>query len=102
MVHPLKAATTFDCDGCGHHASFHKMDNPQDDEVVRRWEQMRIDESHDNTAGGHTRRRTPEEEQVAPKRRRIMNKSQAGRTVLKSHDTNRKSIRGKEIQEILE
>lgn len=37
MVHPLKAATSFDCDGCGHHASFHSMENHQDDEVVRRW-----------------------------------------------------------------
>ncbi|MCJ1469090.1 hypothetical protein MMC07_007723 [Pseudocyphellaria aurata] len=106
MVHPLKAATTFDCDGCGHHASFHKMDNPQDDEVVRRWEQMRtaVDESHDNAAIGvaDKRPRTPDEEQVVPKRRRIMNKSQAGRSVLKPHDTNRRSTREKEIQEILE
>ncbi|KAL8665872.1 MAG: hypothetical protein Q9168_007616, partial [Polycauliona sp. 1 TL-2023] len=37
MIHPLKASTSFECDGCGHHASFHKMDNQQDDETVRRW-----------------------------------------------------------------
>ncbi|KAL8682032.1 MAG: hypothetical protein Q9186_001908 [Xanthomendoza sp. 1 TL-2023] len=37
MIHPLKASTSFECDGCGHHASFHKMDNHQDDETVRRW-----------------------------------------------------------------
>ncbi|KAL8883667.1 MAG: hypothetical protein Q9215_008101 [Flavoplaca cf. flavocitrina] len=41
MIHPLKASTSFECDGCGHHASFHKMDNHQDDETVRRW---RLDE----------------------------------------------------------
>ena len=37
MIHPLKAATSFDCDGCGHHASFHKMNNQMDEEIVRRW-----------------------------------------------------------------
>lgn len=37
MIHPLKASTSFECDGCGHHASFHKMDNHQDDETVRQW-----------------------------------------------------------------
>lgn len=37
MLHPLKGATSFECDGCGHHASFHKMDNQQDEETERRW-----------------------------------------------------------------
>lgn len=37
MVHPLKAATSFECDGCGHHASFHKLDNPEDEESVGNW-----------------------------------------------------------------
>ncbi|KAL9582491.1 MAG: hypothetical protein Q9212_003263 [Teloschistes hypoglaucus] len=37
MIHPLKAATSFECDGCGHHASFHKMDNRQDEEYERQW-----------------------------------------------------------------
>lgn len=35
MVHPLKAATTFDCDGCGHHASFHKFASPEEEEIIR-------------------------------------------------------------------
>lgn len=39
MIHPLKAATSFDCDGCGHHASFHRMQNPEDEEIARRWKQ---------------------------------------------------------------
>lgn len=25
MLNPLQAASTFTCDGCGHHASFHEM-----------------------------------------------------------------------------
>ena len=37
MIHPVKATTSFECDGCGHHASFHKMENTADDEVVKRW-----------------------------------------------------------------
>lgn len=39
MIHPLKAASSFDCDGCGHHASFHRMQNPEDEEAARRWKQ---------------------------------------------------------------
>ncbi|KAF3910750.1 hypothetical protein ABW21_db0209820 [Orbilia brochopaga] len=31
MVHPLKATSSFDCDGCGHHASFHKMKSHEDE-----------------------------------------------------------------------
>lgn len=87
MVHPLKAATTFDCDGCGHHASFHKMDNKQDDEVMRRWEQknMTAEERHDNapTRPGLIRLRSPDVQEVVPKRRRIAYKGQAEQTVSK-------------------
>ncbi|KAL8865934.1 MAG: hypothetical protein Q9174_006600 [Haloplaca sp. 1 TL-2023] len=37
MLHPLKGATSFECDGCGHHASFHKKENREDEEIERRW-----------------------------------------------------------------
>jgi len=37
MTHPLHAATSFECDGCGHHASFHMLVNKDEDEVVARW-----------------------------------------------------------------
>ncbi|MDI1485546.1 MAG: hypothetical protein OHK93_000684 [Ramalina farinacea] len=37
MIHPLKAATSFECDGCGHHASFHRMANEGEEAVVRGW-----------------------------------------------------------------
>jgi hypothetical protein len=30
-------STSFECDGCNHHASFHSMDNPADNEVIKRW-----------------------------------------------------------------
>ncbi|RPA98578.1 hypothetical protein L873DRAFT_1686961 [Choiromyces venosus 120613-1] len=35
MLNPLQAASSFACDGCGHHASFHNLKNPgEDDEVL--------------------------------------------------------------------
>lgn len=37
MAHPLKADASFDCDGCGHHASFHDLENRREEEIVRRW-----------------------------------------------------------------
>ncbi|KAF2840242.1 hypothetical protein M501DRAFT_952394, partial [Patellaria atrata CBS 101060] len=38
MLHPLKVSTSFECDGCGHHASFHSMENKNEDEIVKRWQ----------------------------------------------------------------
>ncbi|KAF2735334.1 hypothetical protein EJ04DRAFT_576267 [Polyplosphaeria fusca] len=38
MLHPLKSASSYECDGCGHHASFHSMENKTDDEIRKRWE----------------------------------------------------------------
>lgn len=63
MVHPLKAATSFDCDGCGHHASFHQMENPAEEEAARRWKAQAEREEKDKRDAD-----TP-----APKRRRITN-----------------------------
>ncbi|KAL8917551.1 MAG: hypothetical protein Q9172_005807 [Xanthocarpia lactea] len=37
MIHPLKVSTSFECDGCGHHASFHKMANYADSAVEKNW-----------------------------------------------------------------
>lgn len=63
MVHPLKAATSFDCDGCGHHASFHQMENPAEEEAASRWRaQAEREEKNKRDEGSPT-----------PKRRRITN-----------------------------
>lgn len=32
MLNPLQAASSFACDGCGHHASFHNLRNPNEEE----------------------------------------------------------------------
>ena len=80
MIHPLKAATSFECDGCGHHASFHKMDNAIDEETVRRWKDIETerDQDHERIAGliDMVGKATQLE---APKRRRIENLSASGR-----------------------
>jgi hypothetical protein len=34
---PLQAATSFECDGCGHHASYHNLDNPSEDAILAKW-----------------------------------------------------------------
>lgn len=31
MLNPLQAASSFACDGCGHHASFHNLRNPSEE-----------------------------------------------------------------------
>lgn len=33
-----QAATSFECDGCQHHASFHSLENPNEDAVLKKWE----------------------------------------------------------------
>ncbi|PWW76614.1 hypothetical protein C7212DRAFT_80038, partial [Tuber magnatum] len=32
MLNPLQAASSFACDGCGHHASFHNLRNPGEED----------------------------------------------------------------------
>ncbi|KAF2110698.1 hypothetical protein BDV96DRAFT_198463 [Lophiotrema nucula] len=38
MLHPLKSSSSYECDGCSHHASFHSMENKTEDEIQKRWE----------------------------------------------------------------
>ncbi|KAH7384666.1 hypothetical protein BKA66DRAFT_462634 [Pyrenochaeta sp. MPI-SDFR-AT-0127] len=38
MLHPLKSSSSYECDGCSHHASFHSMENKAEDEIRKRWE----------------------------------------------------------------
>ena len=35
MLHPLKLSSSFECDGCGHHASFHQMRSKTEDETTK-------------------------------------------------------------------
>jgi hypothetical protein len=79
MVHPLKAASSFECDGCGHHASFHKMDNQKEEEITRRWKVEEAEKARGEKANGGRQRLLTygdvvgglENEGQAVKRRRI-------------------------------
>ncbi|TKA52030.1 hypothetical protein B0A55_12741, partial [Friedmanniomyces simplex] len=52
------AATSFECDGCGHHASFHSLENPSEDAVLRKWAQQEGDEKgHQAAAATTTKKR---------------------------------------------
>ncbi|KXS96381.1 hypothetical protein AC578_8447 [Pseudocercospora eumusae] len=58
MLHPVKAATSFDCDGCNHHASFHSLENTAEDAVLKKWsEQEAQDAITDATEGATNRKR---------------------------------------------
>ncbi|KAJ4989510.1 hypothetical protein SVAN01_05045 [Stagonosporopsis vannaccii] len=45
MLHPLKSSSSYECDGCNHHASFHSMENKAEDEIRRKWEQEAKDKA---------------------------------------------------------
>lgn len=32
-------STSFECDGCSHHASFHNMENLHDNDIIKRWKE---------------------------------------------------------------
>ena len=70
MIHPMKASTSFDCDGCGHHASYHRMQNEQEEEIAKRWKE---EEEAKARQVESERWRSVEEvmEELAPKRKRI-------------------------------
>ncbi|KAK0287474.1 hypothetical protein LTR91_001774 [Friedmanniomyces endolithicus] len=54
MLHPVKAATSFECDGCSHHASFHSLENPNEDAVLRKWAQQEADDEEQQAAAATT------------------------------------------------
>ncbi|CAK1357341.1 hypothetical protein CB0940_07910 [Cercospora beticola] len=62
MLHPVKAATSFDCDGCGHHASFHSLENVAEDAILKKWTTEQGSARGDVTAsdGSKKRRRIAE------------------------------------------
>lgn len=40
LTFPHQAATSFECDGCAHHASFHSMESPADEATVAKWNEL--------------------------------------------------------------
>lgn len=72
MIHPLKAASSFDCDGCGHHASFHRMESKEEEEIARRWKAEEMAKEVQLVEREAEQKRLQEIfENAGPKRRRI-------------------------------
>ncbi|KAF3006570.1 hypothetical protein E8E13_006642 [Curvularia kusanoi] len=46
MLHPMKSSSSYECDGCNHHASFHSMENKAEDEIRKKWEQEAKDKAN--------------------------------------------------------
>ncbi|KAF2435708.1 hypothetical protein EJ08DRAFT_603671 [Tothia fuscella] len=57
MIHPLKVSTSFECDGCQHHASFHNMENQSDDAIVKRWQAAELEKQQDSNGENGARKR---------------------------------------------
>ena len=49
-----QAATSFECDGCGHHASFHSLENVEEDAILKKWSEQ---ETQPEERGKQKRRR---------------------------------------------
>ena len=77
MIHPMKASTSFDCDGCGHHASYHRLQNEQEEETAKRW---KVEQAEKTKEIQRRQWRSVEEvmEELAPKRKRIAAPPQYG------------------------
>ncbi|KAF2091668.1 hypothetical protein K490DRAFT_61100 [Saccharata proteae CBS 121410] len=86
MVHPLKASksstvrtgtgnvtvsTSFECDGCSHHASFHNMSNAVDDAVVAAWaekaRQQQQQQEQERSAASRSNKRPRRAIEAAPR-----------------------------------
>ena len=70
MIHPVKAATSYECDGCSHHASYHKMENKVEDGSNARWPV--VDDTFKQGSSDLPFRLDDEVQEVLPKRRRLI------------------------------
>ncbi|KAK5115308.1 hypothetical protein LTR62_001508 [Meristemomyces frigidus] len=68
MLHPVKAATSFECDGCNHHASFHLLENPTEDTVLKKWAEQEVRErdSQATVTNGSKKRKALTQAVAAP------------------------------------
>lgn len=56
MLNPLQAASSFACDGCGHHASFHTLKNAEEEGENFAVEQMNAVHARGATIGAARKR----------------------------------------------
>ena len=65
----VQSFTTFECDGCAHHASFHSLENKAEDEIRKRWEmeqRQKEAEARANKVVGRPKKRARQIERVEP------------------------------------
>ena len=65
MVHPDIAGNSFQCDGCGHHASFHELRGDSDRVYLSRWTR------EDGTFDQQAYEADEEVQEILAKRRRL-------------------------------
>lgn len=44
-----QSSSSYECDGCNHHASFHNMENKAEDEIRKKWEQEAKDRAEQDS-----------------------------------------------------
>ena len=90
MIHPVKAATSFECDGCSHHASFHKMENKEEDELLSKWRTVEASKGHEMSV-------TISDDEMTtapvPKRRRLGTVREQDNSVITSRKVRRSLLR---------
>lgn len=52
-----KAASSFECDGCGHHASFHSLENAAEDAIRQKWSEEEAQAKEQQAAVGANKKR---------------------------------------------
>jgi MinD superfamily P-loop ATPase len=53
----LQAASSFECDGCGHHASYHALENPAEDKILQKWSEQEAEVKQQQAAVGASKKR---------------------------------------------
>lgn len=52
-----QAASSFECDGCSHHASFHSLENPAEDAIRQKWLDQEAQAKEQQAAVGASKKR---------------------------------------------
>lgn len=57
LANCMQAATSFECDGCNHHASFHSLENEAEDVILKKWSAQEADNDAQSAGGASKKRR---------------------------------------------
>jgi len=54
-----RSSSSYECDGCNHHASFHNMENKIEDEIRKKWAQEAKDKAEQDAEAAQRPRKRP-------------------------------------------